>query len=115
MIRIKISVDFSDIPGGRTRDEGEYSGEEFRDTILIKKYEEAEANNEMLEIDFDGCYGFGTSFLEEAFGGLVRIYHKQGVKDRIRIISTEDETIPGNIDKYIADAEEENKKWRNFY
>lgn len=107
VIKIKISTDFSDIPSGRTIAEGDHSGEEFRDTILIQKYNEAEYNNDILEINFDDCYGFGTSFLEEAFGGLVRKYHKHGILNRIKIISTEDETIPGNIKKYIEDAEKE--------
>lgn len=107
MIKIKISKDFSEIPGGRTIEEGDYSGEAFRDTVLIQKYEEAEQNDEILEIDFDDCYGFGTSFLEEAFGGLVRKYHKHGILRRIRIISFEDETIPDNIRKYVEAAEKE--------
>lgn len=107
MIKIKISSDFSEIPSGRTIAEGDHSGEEFRDTILIQKYEEAEKKNESLEIDFDGCYGFGTSFLEEAFGGLVRKYHKHDVYSRLKIISTEDETIPGNVEEYLRKAEAE--------
>ena len=107
MIKITICTDFSDVPSGRTIAEGEHSGEEFRDTLLISKYREAEEKNEILEIDFDGCYGFGTSFLEEAFGGLVRKYHIFGSLKRMNFISTEDETIPGNIKKYIEDAETE--------
>ena len=62
MIKIKISTEFSATPSGRTREEGEFSGEEFRDNLLIKKYKEAEEKNEILEIDFDDGYGFGTSF-----------------------------------------------------
>lgn len=109
MIRIKISSDFSEIPSGRTVAEGEHSGEEFRDTLLIHKYEDAERINDVLEIDFDDCYGFGTSFLEEAFGGMVRKYHKHGILNRIKIISTEDETIPENIRKFIEEAEAEDR------
>lgn len=105
MIRIKISTDFSDTPGGRLKKEGEFSGELFRDSILIEKYREAERQNDNIEIDFDDCYGVGTSFLEEAFGGMVRKYHVHGMLQRIRIISTEDETIPDNIKKFVEKAE----------
>ena len=111
MVKIKICDDFSEAPGGRYIQEGEHSGEEFRDNILLPKFEEAEKNNEMLEIDFDGGFGFGTSFLEEAFGGLVREHHKKNVLKVIKIISTEDEMIPELITKYVKDAEAK-LKWK---
>lgn len=109
MIQINIAKDFSDTPGGRFISEGENSGEQFRDEILLPKYKYAEQHNEELEINFDGCWGFGTSFLEEAFGGLVRIIKKKGILNRIILISKEDETIPGNIRKYVREAEEKIK------
>ena len=105
MIEIKISTDFSETPGGRFIKEGDYSGELFRDTVLLEKYELAESQDTDLLIDFDGCYGFGTSFLEEAFGGMVRIHKKMGMLKRLKLISTEDETIPDNVKKYIEAAE----------
>ena len=109
MIKIKLSTDFSPTPGGRLIAEGDHSGELFRDSLLINKYEEAEHENTILEIDFDDCYGVGTSFLEEAFGGLVRKYHIIGSLKRLKIVALEDETIPDNIKKYIEEAEEKNR------
>ena len=106
MIQINIAHDFSDTPGGRYISEGEYSGEQFRNNILLPKYEYAEQHNEKLEINFDGCWGFGTSFLEEAFGGLVRLLKKKGILSRIILVSMEDETIPDNVKKYVREAEE---------
>ncbi len=111
MISIIIKDDYTDIPGGRFKREGAYSGEEFRDNILLKRFEEAVSNNEKLLINFDGCFGFGTSFLEEAFGGLVRVYDKRNVWETLKLVSNEDETIPGLVEKYIKDAERE-KGWR---
>ena len=105
MVKIKICDDFSDIPGGRYISEGEFSGELFRENILVQKYQEANEQNSKLEIDFDGCYGFGTSFLEEAFGGMVRVHHVHGMLKRLDLISTEDETIPENVIKYVKEAE----------
>ena len=109
MVRIKLSTDFSETPGGRLISEGDFSGEKFRDDLLLAKYEEAEKSNTILEVDFDDCYGVGTSFLEEAFGGLVRKYHKHGILKRLKIVAMEDETIPENVKKYVEEAESNNR------
>ncbi|MFI3272329.1 MAG: STAS-like domain-containing protein [Pseudomonadota bacterium] len=68
MIKISIAQDFSIYPGGRTANDGPYSGAEFRDTYLIP----ALIKNEKVEVNLDGTCGYGSSFLEEAFGGLIR-------------------------------------------
>lgn len=101
MKKLKICEVFTDTPGGRTPEEGEFSGAEFRDEILRPLYNECLNRKEILQIDFDGCYGFGTSFLEEAFGGLVRKYKYKNVLDNIKLISNDDETILINVPKYI--------------
>jgi len=103
MGKITICKDFTDTPGGRYITEGDFSGELFRDKILYPKLQETKG--EKLIVDFDGCYGFGTSFLEEAFGGIVRKYNIKGLLDILTIISKEDESIPGLVKKYIQDAE----------
>lgn len=40
-MKIKISKDYSKTPGGRFKSEGAYSGEDFRESILFPKYNEA--------------------------------------------------------------------------
>ena len=105
MERIDIYKDFSNTPGGRYRREGEYSGEEFRESIFLPAYERCEKYNQKLTINFDHCFGFATSFLEEAFGGLVRNHEKKSVMEHIEIISNDDETIPKLIKKYVSAAE----------
>ena len=105
MISISIAKDFSDAPGGRYKNEGENSGEEFRDRILKPKFDEAKRNNEKIEIDFDNCYGFATSFLEEAFGGFVRTYKTKGLLNCLVIISNDDATLYEKVKRYITDAE----------
>lgn len=107
MARIDVYKDFSDTPGGRYKAEGEFSGELFRDEYLFPKLEESEKNSELLIINFDNCFGFATSFLEEAFGGLVRKYKKKGVFEQLVLLSEDDETIPDLIKKYIYAAEQE--------
>ncbi len=104
MVKIRICEDFTDTPGGRYITEGDFSGELFRNKILYPKLQEA--NGDKLIVDFDGCYGFGTSFLEEAFGGLVREYNIKGLLNNLIMVSTEDESIPKLVTKYIRDAEE---------
>ena len=105
METIKISRDFSETPGGRYARDGGFSGEEFRDDILYPKYMICKKNNEKLTIDFDDTYGFATSFLEEAFGGIVRKYHIRDLLGSIVLVSQDDVTIPELVNKYIREAE----------
>ncbi|WP_094507048.1 STAS-like domain-containing protein [Brucella thiophenivorans] len=68
MKTISIANDFTKYPGGRYRKHGNGSGEEFRNRYLVPALQ----NNEPLTIILDGTVGYSSSFLEEAFGGLVR-------------------------------------------
>ncbi|CBJ37918.1 conserved protein of unknown function [Ralstonia solanacearum CMR15] len=65
---ISIARDYTDTPAGRNRTDGPFSGERFRDEILAPALRHGE-----VEVDLDGVLGFGSSFLEEAFGGLIRL------------------------------------------
>lgn len=65
---ISIARDFSPSPAGRYRSDGPYPGQAFRDDMLIPALREFS----VVTVDLDGTSGFGSSFLEEAFGGLVR-------------------------------------------
>lgn len=56
------------MPCVRHRADGPKSGEEFREDILL----EALQNNDTVTVDLDGVLTLGSSFLDEAFGGLVR-------------------------------------------
>ena len=71
-IIIKIATDFSRIPGARYPEEGDYSGQEFRQNVLHPALKKAIEMNVKLIVDLDGTAGLGTSFLEESFGGLIR-------------------------------------------
>ncbi len=70
--KIIIAKDFSKFPGPRYIRQGPNSGELFRDTKLYPAFIEAYEKGSKLEIDLDGVAGYGSSFLEESFGGLVR-------------------------------------------
>lgn len=100
---INIARDFSRSPAGRHVGDGPYSGEAFREKILVPALR---ASDEVLEVDLNGALGFGSSFLEEAFGGLVREHHFQlaELRQRIRIL-TELRTYEQRIWHYVEDAQ----------
>ena len=65
---ISIAKQFSTAPSGRYKADGPASGEQFRDELLIPALE----SGSQVVVDLNGVMGYGSSFLEEAFGGLVR-------------------------------------------
>lgn len=103
-MKIVISKEYTKIPGGRFENEGEFSGENFRKTILKPKYVESLSKREKLMIDMDGCYGFASSFLEEAFGGLARELKNISIMNNISIISNDEPDLSERIARYVLSA-----------
>ncbi len=103
-ILISIADDFSKTPGSRYREEGEFSGEEFLEEILEPSFVKARAEGKQLVVDLDRTVGYGTSFLEEVFGGLARKYGAEEVKSHLSIISEEERYLKEDIEEYISDA-----------
>ena len=68
MRTIKMGRDFSPCPGGRSRDDGPACAEAFREDTLMP----ALAAEDVVVLHLDCAEGYGSSFLSEAFGGLVR-------------------------------------------
>lgn len=101
MIKINVKDDFSKTPGGRLKSEGPDSGEEFREKLLLPKYKKALNQGEKLQIDLDGCYGFTTSFLEEAFGGLARKLENKKILEIIEIVSDDEPALIEDIKGYV--------------
>lgn len=64
---IKVS-DYSKFPYRRHAPEGDFSGEFFRERILIPALE----SSAKVTVDLNGVLSLGSSFLEEVFGGLIR-------------------------------------------
>ena len=70
---------------------------------------EAIENGEELIVNLDGGYGYGSSFLEESFGGLVRKLKQEKsanvnrVKD-IKIVSNDNIAWVDKISEYIRNA-----------
>lgn len=107
MITINIAQDFTDTPGPRYQKDGQFSGEEFRNKILEPKFLEAKSSKQKLIIDLDGGYGYPSSFLEEAFGGLARLYEIKEVFSVLEFISTEEPLLEKRIKLYIEKARDE--------
>lgn len=101
---INIAKDYTDKPGGRYISEGPFSGEDFRNRLLLPKFKEALNNNEKLVVILDGGYGYAPSFLEEAFGGLIRETKNATAKQIIQVISEEEPILIEDINKYLSDA-----------
>lgn len=81
-IEINIARDFGNYPAGRDEADGPLNGEKFREKLLVPKLEEAIQKNKHLVISLDDVKSFGSSFLDEAFGGLIR-----SKKFKARVIS----------------------------
>jgi hypothetical protein len=65
---INVAKEFSRTPGGRYYTDGEASGQEFRERILMPALRQYDS----LIIELDGTRGYPSSFLDEAFVGAVR-------------------------------------------
>lgn len=74
-MKINIAEQFPPNPAGRWPSEGPYSGQRFREEILVPALKSAleKGGDERVEIDLDGSLFFSAAFLEEAFGGLARV------------------------------------------
>ncbi len=102
--KIIISKDFIEAPGARNIDEGKHSGEAFLKKLLLPKFEKALKENTILLIDLDNTEGYATSFLEEAFGGLARIYGSEKVLSHIDLKTEDEPLLKDEIEMYILDA-----------
>lgn len=97
--------EFSKAPYGRYQDDGDYNGEAFRKNFLLPAitngYDRIVVNLDSV----DKGYEYGSSFLEESFGGLIR-YEGLTAKDMEKIvIKTKHEDYLLEIKEYIDRAE----------
>ncbi|MBX7154406.1 MAG: STAS-like domain-containing protein [Candidatus Kapaibacterium sp.] len=97
---INIAVDFSETPGPRYEWQGKFSGEEFYKKLLRPSFLDSEQCGNILEVYLDGTEGYGSSFLEESFGGLQREFGTSRVLKVLQLHS-EDTLLLGEIDDYI--------------
>ena len=59
---------------------------------------------------FDGAMGYGSSFLEEAFAGLIREgFSKREIQDAFQLVSEDDPSILIEIEGYLTEPTDEMK------
>lgn len=107
---IRIAKDFSETPGPRAQDEGDFSGEQFLQEILRPAYIQAVQDGSTLTVDLDGTEGYATSFLEATFGGLAREFDAAEINSVIKFKSDDEPFLINEIKQYIAEARNTRKK-----
>lgn len=102
--RYEFASTFTRYPGGRLRIHGPYSGEQFRDDILMPLLD----RNDVVTIDLTGVRGFGSSFLDEAFAEAGKRLGRLDARRRLVFECTDDPAllmmIAAKIEKAIATA-----------
>lgn len=98
---INVAKNFTRFPSGRLKKNGETSGEGFREKFL----EGPLRDGQEVTIELDGTIGYSSSFLEESFGGIVRVLRvpPHELKLKLHLVS-EDPTLIEEIQGYIDDA-----------
>lgn len=103
-ILLKVSRDFSGAPGPGRKSEGENSGEEFLENVLLQDVKNALKDNTYLLVDLDGTFGYGISFLKESFGRIIE--HIDGLTvnrllDILEFKTEEEPSLEYDIIRYI--------------
>lgn len=99
---VSIARDFTKYPAGRYVEDGPFSGAAFRERFLVPALQAGE----FLVIELDGVRGYGSSFLEEAFGGLVRKgFEPAQVKQSLKLVAS-DLSLVDEIFDYIEHGNE---------
>lgn len=101
-IKISIAKDFSLYPGARYRTDGDNSGQQFYEDILKPKFNKVwKDSKKTLLIDFDGTFGYASSFISEIFNSLVKDFKNKKVILKKVIIKSEDDPFLIQAVKHI--------------
>lgn len=85
----EFSTEYTRYPGGRLRRHGPYSGEAFREDVLAPLLQEFEK----VHLNLTETSGFGSSFLDEAFGEIGKRLGYEVCKKRLTFQSDDDPTL----------------------
>lgn len=103
---INIATDYSRYPAGRFMDDGPYNGTKFRKKFLVPSL----TDYDLVYVNLDGVRGVGSSFLEEAFGGLLRAgVGIDTIERKLKIICA-DSSILEEVTRYISDEAKKQSK-----
>jgi hypothetical protein len=105
---ISIASDYSTSPAGRTPADGPHNGQRFRENVLIPALRDSVREGRVLLVDLDGAFSYSSSFLEEAFGGLVRagVFTVPEIEKHLKIQSSNPiyASFVKDAQAYLADA-----------
>lgn len=82
--------DYTEYPGPRYCNQGDFSGEAFYFDRLNSAFTDAYKHSSQLTIVLDGTAGYASSFLDQAFGNLIFDFSLNVVRSIIVIISNEE-------------------------
>lgn len=98
---IDLAKQFAPFPFGRYEEHGPHSGARFREEFLLPLLRRGES----VVVDLSNARGLAPSFLEEAFGGLVRAgFTPTQLDELIEIRSETDPSLTVEIKTYILNA-----------
>lgn len=99
--KIKISKDYSPTVKGRYHpQDGKFTGQRFREELLEPIFNKSDK----ITINLDDSYGYPSSFREEAFGGLARIFEPSDVLKKLEFICTDEPPLINIIKDDIKNA-----------
>lgn len=102
MTTVIVAQQFSRHPAGRTPKDGPFSGQAFRQRFLAPSIRK----KERVIVEFEGTRGAGSSFLEEAFGGLIRDgFSKDTVLSLIEVKHSGNPSVREEVRQYISRAQ----------
>ncbi len=105
--KIIIANDFAATPGARYRKDGEFSGEQFLEEILMPKFEKALAGEYILFIDLDKVWGYPSSFVSGSFG---KLSLSKGADVVLKHIQFKSDENPIRLEKIIYEINNPIKK-----
>lgn len=97
---VDVGRDFTRFPAGRDLKDGPYCGEVFRDKFLRPCLDK----RTRVRVKLDSALSYGSSFLEEAFGGLVRLKYPKEMILSLIILETDNPLLKKEIEGYITSA-----------
>ncbi len=97
---VDMGKDFSRYPAGRTDKDGKFNGTAFRNAHLIPFVKSGKKVVVMLDTGF----AYGSSFLEEAFGGLIRSGVDKKTATSLLELNTNDSALREEITRYLEAA-----------
>jgi len=100
MITYHFAKEFTRYPGGRLRKDGPWSGQQFREDVLLKLL----AEHDVVRVDLSGARGFGSSFLDEAFGEAAKRLGVKKVKESLELTCDDDPMLLELISQKIEKA-----------